>query len=193
MPPKILLRLGLAFFLVASTVYFFTGRWLRSRIFNPLDYSVLLDQQRLKSPSFEINLSETYFASLDLDYSADDWYRDNRCNYRTILYPQWRVYRLSSDAGQSRELWVTSEQLTQSDGSLSYAFLASPGQYQLEWDIPVAAPCLNPRHPHLSVSTDSSFATLRTLPRNPKSPASMQLYSYLCSDLRSSAPLMLRT
>jgi biopolymer transport protein ExbD len=156
MPPNILLRLGLAFFLVASTVYFFTGRWLRSRIFNPLDYSVSLDQRQLKSPPFEINLSETYFASLDLDYSVDDWYQDNRCNYRTILYPQWRVYRLSSDARQLRELWVTSKQLTHSDGSLSYAFLASPGQYQLEWDIPVAAACLNPRHPHLSVSTDSS-------------------------------------
>jgi biopolymer transport protein ExbD len=156
MPPKILFRLGLSFFVVASATYLAAGRWLNSRTFTPLDYSVSLDNRQLKSPPFEINLRETYFASLDLDYSVDDWYQDNRCNYKTILYPQWRVYRLDSASAQSRELWVSSEQLTYSDGSLSNAFLASPGQYQLKWNIPAAAPCLNPRHPHLSVSTDFS-------------------------------------
>lgn len=156
MPPKTLLRLGLAFLLVASSIYFLTGRWLHSRIFTPLDYSVSLDHRQLQSPPFKINLRETYFTSLDLDYSADDWYQDNRCNYRTILYPQWRVYRLSSDTARPRKLWVSSDQLTHSDGSLSNAFVASPGQYQLEWDIPAAAPCLNPRHPQLLVFTDSS-------------------------------------
>jgi biopolymer transport protein ExbD len=156
MPPKILFRLGLSFFVVATATYLATSRWLNSRIFTPLNYSVSLDNRQLKSPSFEINLRETYFASLDLDFSVDDWYQDNRCNYKTILYPQWRVYRLGSASAQSPELWVSSEQLTYSDGSLSNAFLASPGQYQLEWNIPAAAPCLNPRHPHLSVYTDSS-------------------------------------
>lgn len=156
MPPKILFRLGLSFFVVAAATYFAAGRWLNSRIFTPLDYSVSLDNRQLESPPFKINLRETYFASLDLDYSVDDWYQDNRCNYKTILYPQWRVYRLGSASAQSRELWISSEQLTYSDGSLSNAFLASPGQYQLEWNIPAAAPCLNPRHPHLSVYTDSS-------------------------------------
>lgn len=156
MPPKTLLRLGLVFLLVASSIYFLTGRWLHSRIFTPLDYSVSLDHRQLQSPPFKINLRETYFTSLDLDYSADDWYQDNRCNYRTILYPHWRVYRLSSDTARPRKLWVSSDQLTHGDGSLSNAFVASPGQYQLEWDIPTAAPCLNPRHPQLLVFTDSS-------------------------------------
>jgi hypothetical protein len=32
----------------------------------------------------------------------------------------------------------------------------SANRYQLEWDIPAEAPCLNPRHPHLSVFIDSS-------------------------------------
>jgi biopolymer transport protein ExbD len=50
---------------------------------------------------------------------------------------------------------VSSEQLSR-QGFLSNAFLASPGRYQLEWDIPAVAPCLNPRHPRLSVLTDSS-------------------------------------
>jgi biopolymer transport protein ExbD len=155
MPPKILFRLGLTLFVVATATYLATGRWLDSRTFTPLRYSVSLDNRQLKSEPFKINLRETYFASLDLDYSVDDIYEDNRCNYKTILYPRWRVYRLSSAHAQSRELWVSSEQLTRSDGSLSNAFFASPGQYQLEWEIPGAAPCLNPRHPRLLVFTDS--------------------------------------
>jgi biopolymer transport protein ExbD len=156
MPPKTLFRLGLSLLFLALTVYFSTGNWLNSRIFEPLDYPVNLDYRHLQSPPFRINLNETYYVSLDLDNSADDWYQDNRCNYETILYPKWWLYKLSSNSGQPRQLWVSSEQLTHSDGSLSNAFLASPGQYQLEWNIPAAAPCLNPRHPHLSVYTGSS-------------------------------------
>jgi biopolymer transport protein ExbD len=156
MPPKILFRAGLCFFVAAAATYLTAGRWLDSRIFTPLNYAVSLDSRQLKSPPFEINLRETYFASLDLDYSLDDRYEDNRCNYKAILHPQWRVYRLGSASGQPRELLVSSEQLTYSDGFVSNAFLASPGQYQLEWNIPAAASCLNPRHPRLSVSTDSS-------------------------------------
>jgi biopolymer transport protein ExbD len=156
MPPKILFRLGLGLFLVATATYLCTERWLDSRIFIPLDYAVSLDDRHLKSPPFAINLKETYFAFLDLDDSLDDWNEANRCNYKIIMYPQWRVYRLGSATLQSRELWVSSEQLTRSDGSSSNAFLASPGKYQLEWDIPSAAPCLNSRHPRLLVFTDST-------------------------------------
>src|SRR5215469_16255964 len=117
MPPKILFRLGLSFFVVATVTYLSASHWLDSRIFIPLNYSVSLDTRQLRSPPFEINLRETYFASLDLDDSLDDWYQDNRCNYKTILYPRWRVYRLGPASAQSRELWVSSEQLTRSDGS----------------------------------------------------------------------------
>jgi biopolymer transport protein ExbD len=155
MPPKTLSLLGLSFFLVATASYFAAGRWLDSRIFTPLDYSVSLDDRQLKSPPFEINLRETYFASLRLDYGVDDVYQDNRCDDKTIRYPRWRVYRLRPGSASSRELWVSSEQLTYSDGFVSNAFLASPGQYQLEWNIPAAAPCLDARHPRLSIFTDS--------------------------------------
>jgi biopolymer transport protein ExbD len=155
MPPKILFRLGLSFLVFALAAYFSTDYWLNSRIFVPLDYPVSLDAPQLKSPPFQINLSATYFASLDLDYSVDDWYQDNRCTYKNILYPQWRLYKLGSNSAQPRDLWVSSEQLSH-QGFLSNAFLASPGRYQLEWDIPAVAPCLNPRHPRLSVFTDSS-------------------------------------
>ena len=80
-------------------------RWLDSRIFIPLDYAVSLDDRHLRSPPFAINLKETYFAFLDLDDSLDDWNEANRCNYKIIMYPQWRVYRLGSATLQSRELW----------------------------------------------------------------------------------------
>jgi hypothetical protein len=112
MPPKILFRLGLSFLAFALAVYFSADHWLSSRIFVPLDYPVSLDAPQLKSPSFQINLSTNYFASLDLDYSVDDWYQDNRCTYKNILYPQWRLYKLGANSAQPRDLWVSSEQLS---------------------------------------------------------------------------------
>lgn len=154
MPTKFLFRLGLAFFLIATATHLFLDHWLDSRRFTPLDCPVSLDNRHLQSPPFEINLGETYAAYLDLDGSVDDAYQDDRCNFKKIMYPEWRVYRLGSAKSPSRELWA--EHLKNSDGYRSNAFFASPGQYQLEWDLPAAAPCLNPRHPRLSVSTDSS-------------------------------------
>jgi biopolymer transport protein ExbD len=59
---------------------------------------------------------------------------------------------LSLLRGQSRELWISSEQLVHPD-FISNEFVAPPGQYQLEWNLPIAAPCLNPRHPRLVVFT----------------------------------------
>ena len=156
MSRKILLRLGLCFLFFALAVYISTTHWLNSRIFIPLDYPVSLDARQLKSPPFQINLRETYFVSLDLDYSVDDWDDHNRCNYKNILYPQWRLYKLGSHSAQPRKFCISSEQLRDGQGAFCNAVLVSPGRYQLEWDTPVVAPCLNPRHPRLSVSTDSS-------------------------------------
>jgi biopolymer transport protein ExbD len=154
MPPRTLFRLGLSLLFLALTVYFSTGHWLNSRIFEPLDYPVTLDTRHLQSPPFRINLNEAYYASLDLDDSADDWYQDNRCNYKAILYGEWWLYKLGSHAGQRRELWVSSgEDATQHH--YFNGFRASSGQYQLEWDLRAAASCLNGRHPRLHVITDS--------------------------------------
>src|ERR1700722_6598726 len=54
-----------------------------------------------------------------------------------------------------RKLCLSSEQLDRQVFN-SNAVVAAPGLYQLEWDTPTVAPCLNPRHPRLSVYTDSS-------------------------------------
>lgn len=115
MPPKTLFRFGLSLLFFALIAYFSAGHWLNSRIFVPLDYAVSLDTRHLQSPPFQVNLNEIYFASLDLDYSADDWYQDNRCNFRTILHPRWWVYKLGPTPGQPRELWVSSEELVRQD------------------------------------------------------------------------------
>ncbi len=154
MSPKTLSRLGVTLLFLALALYFSAGQWLNSRIFVPLDYRVTLDARHLQSPPFQVNLNETYFASLELDYSADDWNQDNRCNDKTILDPQWRIYRLVSSAGEPRKLWVTSAVDTRQIYYWS-GFRLPRGKYELEWDIPVAASCLNGRHPHLLVSTNS--------------------------------------
>jgi biopolymer transport protein ExbD len=155
MPPKTLFRLGLSLLLIAAAVYSYSGYWLRSRIFVPLDSPVTLDTRQIKSPPFEINLRETYYVFLDLDYSHDDWRKDALCSEANLLAPHWRVYRLSPKPGQPRELWASSEELIRQD-RYAHAFIALSGQYELEWDLAASAPCLDRRHPRLRVTTDSS-------------------------------------
>ncbi len=157
MPPKTLFRLGVSFLFIAAAVYSYSGYWLRSRIFAPLDAPITLDTRQIKSPPFQINLRETYYVSLDLDNSPDDWRQDARCSARNFLVSQWRVYRLSSKPGQSRELWANSEDHTRPYDYYALAFTASSGQYELEWDLPASAPCLNARHPRVAVMTGFQY------------------------------------
>ena len=153
MPPKFLLRLGLALLLVAATVYFLTGRWLHSRIFTPLDYSVSLESRELKSTPFPINLREEYFVSLRLDYATHSWEEGRRCDESNLLGSEWRVYKLSSKAEQPRVLWADSGKVEREYELYSGTMTASSGQYELEWDLPPSAACLHQRHAQLAVHT----------------------------------------
>jgi biopolymer transport protein ExbD len=153
MSPKALFRLGLGFLFIAVTVYFYSGHWLKSRIFVPLNVPVTLDTRQIKSPPFQVNLRGTYFVALWLDYSVDDGYDDGRCNDRAFLGSQWRVYRLSPKPGQPRRLWDSSGELTRVWEYHIDRINASSGRYELEWDLLPAAACLNSRHPRLAVYT----------------------------------------
>lgn len=154
MPPKILFRAGLGLLLLAVVLFSGSDRWLKTRIFKPLDMPVSLDPRQIKSPPFTINLREDYVASLDLDYSIDDWYED-RCNYGKLRDAKWRVYRFNRSPGHARELWDRSAEFRPYFYYFEQ-FHASPGRYELEWDIPEGAACLNPRHPHIRVYTSSA-------------------------------------
>jgi biopolymer transport protein ExbD len=153
MPPKTLLRLGLGFLFLALLVYFYSAHWLKTRNFAPLDLPVTLQTRQLKSPPFQINLRETYFVALWLDHSIEDGYDDGRCNDSALHGSQWRVYRLGAKPDQPRRLWDSSEELTRVWEYHSDRINVSSGRYELEWDLPPAAACLNSRHPRLVIYT----------------------------------------
>ena len=138
--------------LVASVVYFLTGRWLHSRIFTPLDYSVSLESRQLKSPPFLVNLRDEYFVSLRLD-DATNWEEAQRCNESNLLGSEWRIYKLSSKAPQPRVLWADSGKVERVYELYIGTVAASSGQYELEWDLPPNAACLYQRHAQLVVHT----------------------------------------
>jgi biopolymer transport protein ExbD len=156
MRPKILVCLGLAFLFLAVAIYFSAGRWLHSRIFTPLDCPVSLETRHIKSPAFQINLRETYYVFLHLDDSADDWYEDGRCNFKRVLGSEWQVFRVSSKAREPRELWAKSDEMTRRYRYYAGGFTAISGQYELEWDLPASAACLDRRHPRLMVYTSAT-------------------------------------
>jgi hypothetical protein len=149
MPPKTLYRVGLGCLFFAFAVYFSASHWLNTRIFDPLDYPVSLDTRHLQSPPFQINLNESYFVFLRLNEGPDGWSHDYR------LDSQWRVYRFGRGPTRPRELWASSGE-DNPQSPYRYAFQASPGQYQLEWDTSAAAPDLNSKNPRLHVFTGSS-------------------------------------
>lgn len=153
MPPKILVRLGLAFLFVAVTIYFSADHWLNSRIFTPLDYPVSLESRQIKSPPFLINLRDEYFVSLHLDDATNNWEEAQHCNESNLLGSEWRIYKLSSKAAQPRVLWADSGKVEREYELYIGTMTASSGQYELEWDLPPSAACLHQRRAQLAVHT----------------------------------------
>ena len=154
MPPKILFKIGGGALLLAVIVFSLSTYWWTTRTFEPLDMPIRLDQGKLQSGAFEINLRERYYVNVVLDRSIDDYYED-RCNYKRVFGSQWKLYRQTGADPKNVELLVSWED---NDTQRSHVgdFAAGPGTYQLEWQGPAGAGCLNTRHPRLRVSTDSS-------------------------------------
>ena len=155
MPPKTLFRVGLGLFLIATVIYSCTAYWFETRILVPLDIPSSLGTRETKSPPFQINLHSSYYVSMQLDDSHDDWYYDGRCNSRNALGWEWRVYRLGSKPGETPELWASRQVTRGYDRSFSDSFDAQSGRYQLELDLPAGASCLDFRHPRFSVHTSA--------------------------------------
>lgn len=154
MPPKILFKIGGGAFFVAVVVYSLSFHWLTMRTFKPVDMAIRLDQGKIQTGVFKINLSGTYYVNVLLDESIDDYYED-RCNYKRVLGSQWKLYRqIGVDPKNVKQVvsWEDNEAQRSHVGD----FAAGPGTYQLEWRGAAGAACLNARHPRLSVWTDSS-------------------------------------
>jgi biopolymer transport protein ExbD len=130
-----------------------TGEWLKTRTFEPVNVPISLEVGQIETRAFEINLREDYWVYVDVDYSMDDYYPD-RCTSRNLEGSHWRMYRIGEGKATKRELWATADELRK-QGLSGDAFRAETGNYQLEWDAPAGASCLNARHPRLRVRTSS--------------------------------------
>jgi biopolymer transport protein ExbD len=165
MAQKTLAVIGLIAFMVAVLVSWGTNHWVYTRTFDPVNMAVSLEPGQIHSGEFETNLSEKYWVFIHLDPSPDDYYVDGRCSYRNLGREHWRVFRQNPGAA-SRKLWARSYDL--SEGQDGHAFQGIPGKYEVEWDLPAGAACLNARHPRLQVSAFSEkyldFAALVQYP-----------------------------
>lgn len=148
MPPKTLVKVGIAGVLLPLAVFWMTSHWIDTRSFEPVNMLVVLKAGRPQTVDFEINLQENYYVGLSADYSLDDW-SDGKCNSKTLADADWKVYRLQTGTATSKELWASPER----EGQVPIGFRGLRGKYQLEWSVSDAAMCLNARHPQLSVWT----------------------------------------
>lgn len=166
MPQKTLATIGLLVFVAAICVLWGTNHWVQTRTFDPVDMPVSLQQGQIRTGAFEINLSESYEVFIHFDPSLDDYYAEGRCSYKNLGSDRWRVFRLVRGSSTERQLWAS---YNNSDDSLrANQFEAVPGRYEVEWDVPAGAACLNIRHPRLHVSTYADeylkFAALTQYP-----------------------------
>jgi biopolymer transport protein ExbD len=166
MAQKTLAAVGLMAFVTAVLVSWGTNRWVYTRTFDPVDMGVLLEPGQIRSGEFEINLRETYWVNIHIDYRIDDYYDDGRCSFRNLGAKHWRIFRIGPGSSMGRELWARSYDLGK--GQNADGFRGIPGRYEVEWDVPAGAACLNPRHPRLQVSAFSekylNFAALAQYP-----------------------------
>ena len=154
MAQKTLAAVGLIVFVAAVLVSWGTNHWVYTRTFDPVDMAVSLGPGQIRSGEFEINLRERYWVFIHLDPSLDDYhYGGARCSYRNLVRERWEVFRLDTDSGRGRELWARSDDL--GAGQSADGFRGVPGRYEVEWDAPAEAACLNGRHPRLRVSAFS--------------------------------------
>lgn len=166
MPQKTLATIGLLVFVTAICVLWGTNHWVQTRTFDPVDMPVSLQPGRIQTGAFEINLPESYEVFIHFDPSLDDYYAEGRCSYKNLGSDRWKVFRLVRGSSTERQLWAS---YNDSDDSLrANQFEAVPGRYEVEWDVPAGAACLNIRHPRLHVSTYADeylkFAALTQYP-----------------------------
>jgi len=166
MTQKTLATIGLTVLVTAILVSWGTNHWIQTRTFAPVDMPVTLEPGQVHSGEFEINLRENYGIFIHLDDSLDDYYADGRCSHKNLGKDRWRVFQISRGPGTERHLWAQSNDTD--DSFWRNQFQGVPGRYEVEWDVPPGAACLNARHPRLSVSTFSieyrDFAALVQYP-----------------------------
>src|SRR6267154_223158 len=105
MAQKTLATIGITLFASAILVSWGTSHWVRTRTFDPVDMPVSLEHGPIRTGEFDINLRETYWMSIQIDYSADDNYVDGRCPSKN-LGNHWRVFRINRGSPTERELWA---------------------------------------------------------------------------------------
>jgi biopolymer transport protein ExbD len=152
MPSKALIKVGLVILTMAILSPWVSGFWLRTRRFQPVDMAVYLPVGSLQTTQFATNLRGDYYVR----FSADDaisYATMNRCSAVAWREVRWTLYRLSGDATKTREPWASNRNPVGDE--LIWGFHGPTGKYELEWEIPPEASCLNTGHPHLLVYTSS--------------------------------------
>src|SRR5882762_9344256 len=134
MAQKTLATIGLTVLATAIFVSWGANRWVQTRTFDPVDMPISLEAGQIRSGEFEINLRETYWVSIHIDDSLDDYYNDDRCSFRNLGSKRLRVFRMNPRSATGRELWARSYDLDEGQGA--DGFRGIPGKYEVEWDVP---------------------------------------------------------
>jgi biopolymer transport protein ExbD len=153
MLPKLRIKVGLVLVVSGILAAWASNYWYTTRIFNPVEMNVSLEADKTQTVEFNINLRETYWVGVLLDYSANDYIEGN-CGASRLNSMRWKLFRIGKDPNREQEPWAESE-YHDKQHKYSETFRANPGRYELEWRVSPETTCLNSRHPRLSIETSS--------------------------------------
>jgi hypothetical protein len=125
------------------------GHWLKTRKFYPLDAPISLEAGSIHAMQFETNVRGTYHVIFETD--SELAIRDlDKCDAAAWRDVHWQVYRLSGRT-EEKELWASSSDSAPQGWRIT-GFHGPSGNYQLEWDVPPEAACLNALGPRVLIA-----------------------------------------
>jgi biopolymer transport protein ExbD len=147
-PPKTLVKAGIAVVTLATLLAWISGYWMRTRSFDALDAPITTSEGHWRTEPFRINVKETFSIRIETDEYAGK--EKDPCPPAACLLWTWQLYRWE---GVFKREWKESDnsgwQLGQ--GPWLGWFEAKPGSYVLDVKLLRGGDCLNARHPRLLV------------------------------------------
>jgi len=136
-----------ALLVIGVTVPVAHRHWLKTRIFEPFDRPITLSKGQISTGDFYINLPETYWAEIAVDYTFTYAVTNPPCTVYTsesVMKFRWKLFR-------------NGEYLGEDAGGSSYVFgrfdADKPGLYRIDLEMLSDPTCANAGHPRIRIHT----------------------------------------
>jgi hypothetical protein len=134
--------LGLVLFVAGLTTFIAVQRWMDMRIVRPVEMPISLVAGHIRTGPFRLKLKTSYWVTVD---PGAWWTTGQSC---VEPYPQLRTRTVLYQQGKVVDMRLR-------EASQFATFYATPGEYELDVEVPSDSSCLDKGHPRPSVSAET--------------------------------------